>query len=426
MKRREFLSITGRTAAALTAVPVAVTATNAFRHGGLVPRHANRADCVISAESLLPGHPDKLADLIADTLIDAVQDAGPCWGPRGAVDVFACRDLIVVAGRIVSGFGPVPEECADMIRQLLADTGFQGCEQYVPDAARIEIRLPYIEALDDMARGINGEPGPDVPAGVYGYATDETPALMPLPTLLAHRLAARAEAVRQGGVLPWLLPHGRTKVGVRYLAGEAPVIDSVELQLQHLPRIDYKQLWEAVVHDVLLPVLPEAMITDAMRVRINPHGYCIFEGLLTQAGVSGRAVAADTYGAHCPAPANGLSGQGTVNVERSGTLMARYVAKHVVAAGLARRCTLHLAYSAATPEPDVILVDTHGTGAVPEERIEQGIREVFPLTPLGIFKHLDLGRPIYRQGAVFGYFGREEPALTWEQLDLVDALQRAV
>jgi S-adenosylmethionine synthetase len=226
-----------------------------------------------------------------------------------------------------------------MIRQLLYDTGFQGCEQYVPDADTIKIRLPYIEAMEDICRGICGEPGPEASVGVYGYATDKTPELMPLPTLLAHRLAARADAARRSGALPWLLPFGWTKVSIRYARGVPVAIDSVELQLQHLPEIDHLRLLETAWENILFPGLPEAMITNETRVHVNPQGACIVDGLLLRAGVSGRAVGAETYGAHCPLPSTGLSGQGTANLERWGTLMAWHLAKHVVAAGLARRCS---------------------------------------------------------------------------------------
>jgi S-adenosylmethionine synthetase len=261
---------------------------------------------------------------------------------------------------------------------------------------------------------------------VYGYATDETPELMPLPTLLAHRLGARAAEARRSGILPWLLPHGQTKVSVVYAAGEPVAIDNVEVIVQHLPETYYDEQREGVIESILIPVLGEGILSGETRLDINPTGYCPVNGLLDRCGVSGRTLASDTYGAHCPLPAAGLSGQGTEGIRRSGTLMARCLAKHVVAAGLARRCTVHLPYRAARPEPETVLVDTHGTGVVPEDRIERAIREVFPLTPWGIFKYLDLGRPIYRKAAAFGYFGREDPEFTWERVEKVDELLVAV
>jgi S-adenosylmethionine synthetase len=434
MKRRDFLSLTARTAAALTAVPVATAAaTESARHGGIGARRVTRADdFVVSAEAFLPGHPDKLADLIADTITDTLQ--GMCLGGShgGAIEVFASRDLIVVGGSVSGPWGPINAYgdvaywgCFEQpIRDLLRETG-HGQREFTVDPAAIEIRFPALVQCFDIARGVAGDPGPEEPVLVYGYATDETPELMPLPTLLAQRLARRASEVRQSGALPWLLPHRRAKVAIRYVAGQPVAIDSVDMTLQHQATIDHSHLLEGVMEEVIRPVVPMALVTKDTRFRTNAHGHCVVDGLIRRCGVSGRSLAADTYGAHCPLPAVGLAGQGTENLQRSGALMARYVAKQVVAAGLARRCTVHLAYRGAQAEPEAVLVDTHGTGAVPERRIERGIRAMFPLTPWGIFEHLDLGRPIYRQAAAFGYFGWEEPDFTWERVDRVSALTMA-
>jgi S-adenosylmethionine synthetase len=427
MKRRDFLSLTARTAAGFTAAPVFASPDVALaRHGGLAPRRVTRADdFVVSAESFTEGHPDKLADLIADDIVDRMQSDVLGLSFQGGVEVFASRSVIVVEGVLVSGSGPRHEEYEQRIRQLLRETGHHGHE-LTADPDKIEIRLEFDTWCADIARGINGEPGPDEQALVYGYATDETTELMPLPTLLAHRLSMRAAAVRRSGILPWLLPHGQTKVSVRYAAGEPVAIDSVEVSVQHLPEVDYALQWEAVLEKILLPVLPEEIQSRETPFFINPTGSCVTEGIFTKCGVSGRTLASDTYGAHCPLPAGGLAGQGSGSIRRLGTLMVRHLAKQVVAARLARRCTVHLAYHAGVPEPAALLVDTHGTGVVPEERIEQGLRDLFPLTPIGIFDYLDLGRPIYRKAAAFGYFGREDPEFTWEREDRIDALRAAV
>jgi S-adenosylmethionine synthetase len=441
MKRRDFLSVTARTAAALTATP-ALTASPVIgapgsepaRHGGVAPRRVTGAgDFVVSAESFTDGHSDKLADLIADTVTDELQGKRLGRFHGGAIHAFACRDLILVGGGLFGPWGPMID-CFDRsfweqfeppIRDLLRKIGHVGSELTVnPD----EIGILFSCGVDYYYAGYGayGEPGPGEPVLVYGYATDETPELMPLPTLLAHRLAERLAEARRSGLVPWLLPHGQTKVSVRYAAGEPAVVESVEMRVQHEPRVDHRERREVICEEVLKPVLGEEPLRGETQWDVNPAGGCIYEGLAARWGVSGRSLAADTYGAHCPLPSAGLSGQGTENVQRSGTLMARHLAKHVVAAGLARRCTVHLAYAAARAGPEAVLVDTHGTGAAPEERIEQAILAVFPLTPWGIFKYLDLGRPIYRKASAFGYFGRQDPAFTWEQVDRAAELAAAV
>jgi len=435
MKSPALPSLTGRTAAALTAAPVAAgSGAGMARHGGIAPRWVTRADdVVVSAASRLPGHPDKLADLIADTITDTLQGTCPGQSHGGAIEAFASWDLIVVGGSVVGPWGPM-RDCLDAtfwdpyvtpIRELLRETG-HGNSPFTVDPKTIEIRFSSSVGCFDAMRGALGEPGPDEPVLVYGYASDETPELMPLPTLLAHQLSARVAETRRSGTLPWLLPPGQTRVAVRYAGGAPAALDSVELQVQHPPEIDRGQLQDAMAEEVLVPVIPQRLLGKQTRLYVNPTGMCMTGGLFNQCGVSGRSLAVDTYGAHCPLPCVGLSGQGTENVQRSGMLMARHLAKHVVAAGLASRCTVHLSYCAGRSEPEAVLVDTHETGLVLEQRIEQGLREVFPLTPWGIFAHLDLGRPIYRQAATFGYFGREEPELTWERVDRVPALLDAV
>jgi S-adenosylmethionine synthetase len=341
------------------------------------------------------------------------------------VDVLASADVIIVAGRIVGGLYRSHAEHERRIRQLLRDIGHRGSD-FVIVADAVVIRLLFTGATEDYARGACGEPGPDEPAWVCRYATDETPELMPLPTLLAHRLSARAAQLRRSGDLPWLLPHARTKVSVRYAAGRPVAVDRVEITVQHLPKIDYTSLCEYVFERIFLPVVPEALFADDTRVAVNPTGSRIEDGLLTGCCVSGRNLASDTYGPHCPMPFAGFAGRGSEDIRHLGTLMSRRLAKHVVAAGLARRCTVNLRYAEAQPEPEAVLVDTHGTGAVPEARIERVIQAVFPLTPLGMFMQLELGRPLYRETAAFGYFGRPGAELPWERVDQSFALRNAV
>jgi len=432
MKRREFLSLTACTAAALPAA-YGLSAPRVDparpRRGAASQPNLRGDEFVVSGESFFEGHPDKLADLIADTVTDTLQALRVGWGHGGAIDVFASRELIVIGGTVAGPWGPLIE-CIDEsfwdryeapVRLLLRETGHDQSEFGVnPDA--VEIRFSSIVECF----GAWGEPGPDEPVRLYGYATDETPELMPLPTLLAHRLSARAAEVRRAGVLPWLLPYGWVRVSVLYASGVPVAVDSVEVIAQHRPEIYRNHFREEIVDKVLVPVLPEHLINRQTKFHLNPTGPCVIDGLATGCGISGRAMASDTYGVHCPLPSARLSGQGTLNIERSGTLMARHLAKHIVAAGLARRCTVHLAYCAGELEPEAVLVDTHGTGTVPEERIERGIRAVFPLTPWAVFEYLDLGRPVYRSAAAFGYFGHQEPERTWERTDKVSELVAAV
>jgi S-adenosylmethionine synthetase len=426
MNRRGFLSLAARTAAlTVTATPVlGVSGEEVARHGGIAPRRVTSAeDYVVSAESFCEGHPDKLADLIADQIVDDYQNQTPGRPFEARFEVFASSALICVGGNVVGAWVGLDEE--EQIRHLLGDTAyFDG--GFTVDPYEIEIRLQFNIMSGDITRGWGGEPGPDEQALVYGYASDETPELMPMPTLYAHRLTQRIAEVRRAADLPWLLPHGQTKVSVRYALGEPVAIDDVEVMVQHLPEADQRFLEDTIIEEVVFPTLPEGLLHKGTRFFINATGANTYEGLITRSGVSGRTLASDTYGAHCPLPAGGLSGQGSESIRRMGTLMARYLAKHVVASQLARRCTVHLAYQAGVPDPQGVLVDTHGTGAVAEERIERAIREVFPLTPYGIFRHLDLGRPLYRKAAAFGYFGRDEPEFTWERLDQLDDLNGAV
>jgi S-adenosylmethionine synthetase len=246
------------------------------------------------------------------------------------------------------------------IRDLLRETGHDG-SAFTVDPDRVEIRCSANVACYGFARGAWGEPEPDEPVSVYGYATDESAELMPLPSLLAHRLAARVSDARRSGKLPWRLPHARTKVRRRYARSRPPALEDVEVLVQHAPEIDYQALREGVYDAVLKPVLGEQVFLNGTRFSVNPAGSCVADGLLVKWGVSGRTSASDTYGPHCPPPCTGLSGRGTENLERSATLMARCLAKHVVAAGLARRCTTHLAYGSGAPEPEAVLVNTHGT-----------------------------------------------------------------
>jgi len=436
MKRRDFLSLTACTAAALTGAPGLSTPRidPAGQRPGVPLRPNLRGDdFVVSGESFFEGHADKLADLIADTVTDTLQGLRVGRGHGGAIDVFASRDLIVIGGTVAGPWGPMIE-CIDdsfwdryeaPVRQLLRETGHHQ-NPFGVDPQAVEIRFSSIVQCFDIALDALGEPGPDEPVRLYGYATDETPELMPLPTLLAQRLSARAAEVRRSGVLPWLLPHGRVRVSVLYASGVPVAVDSVELIAQHRPEIYTNHFREEIVDKVLVPVIPEHLISRQTKLLLNPTGPCVIGGLAIKCGISGGSLASDTYGAYCPLPSARLAGQGTLNIERSGTLMARHLAKHIVAADLARRCTVHLAYRTGEAEPEAVLVDTHGTGTLPEERIERGIRAVFPLTPWAVFEYLDLGRPIYRNAAAFGYFGRQEPALTWERTDKVSELMAAV
>jgi S-adenosylmethionine synthetase len=378
---------------------------------------------VYTAESVAAGHPDKVCDQISDRLLDRLLAADA--DARVAAETAVKTGLVVLLGEITTHARPdYPAWVRELLREIGYDReglGFSAEDVGVVNA--IEAQSP------DIAQGVDREGGA-LGAGdqgiMIGYACDETEALMPAPQHYSHRLMARQAALLHSGELPWLRPDAKCQLSVRY-RGDAPVgLDKVVVSLQHAAEVDPAAQREAVVETLLRPVLPAGWLPDADRILINPTGRFVIGGPKGDAGVTGRKIVQDTYGPVRPHGGGGFSGKDPTKVDRSAAYMARYAAKNLVAAGLARRAEVRLAYAIGLAEPVMVAVDTFGTGAADDDRLGAALREVFDFTPRGCIDTLDLRRPIYTETARFGHFGRSGADFTWEGTDRAEALKAAL
>jgi S-adenosylmethionine synthetase len=385
---------------------------------------------LFTSESVSEGHPDKLADQISDTFLDAFlsRDAQA----KVACESFVARDLVVVGGEFRSHppelVDQLREQAPETIRNLLREIGYRGDFPGI-DPENCEILLRWNRQSDDIHQGVDRQDG-DTGAGdqglMFGYASDETAELMPLPIQMAHRLVQRQSELRRSGALPWLRPDAKAQVTVRYEDQQPVAITQVVLSTQHAGEVDGNELREAVRRDIIEAVVPAGLRSPDIRYHINPTGRFEIGGPEGDAGLTGRKIIVDTYGGRCPHGGGAFSGKDPTKVDRSAAYMARHVAKNVVAAGLARRCTVQIAYAIGVAEPVSLLVDLHGSGEVAERDLQAAIRRVFDLTPAGIIASLDLRRPLYRQTAAYGHFGRDDLSLPWEKTDRVDDLLAAL
>jgi len=374
---------------------------------------------LFSSESVSEGHPDKVADQISDAVLDAALTQDP--NAKVACETLITRGLVVVAGEMTAKASlDVPKivrETITLIGYTDRDSGFDvaGC--------RIENvmgrQAPEIGSAVEQA---NGEIGAGDQGQMFGYATDETPELMPLAISLAHRLVRRAAELRHSGRLPWLRPDGKSQVTVRYDGGRPIFVEQILLGLQHSPSVSEKEVREAAIREIIESVIPPGLRSPSIDFIVNSSGSFTTGGPEADTGLTGRKTIVDTYGGSCPHGGGCFSGKDPTKVDRSASYMARYIAKNVVAAGLARRCTVQLSYALGRPDPLSFMIDLHGTGQVDEERLVSAAREIFPLTTRGIIQALDLRRPIYKQTAAYGHFGRELPDFTWERRDRAEAL----
>ena len=386
---------------------------------------------LISSESVTEGHPDKLADQISDAVLDAILEADPMG--RVACETLVTTGLVMVAGEIsTSCYVDIPKIARKTVKEIgytRAKYGFDGdtCavlttidEQSCDIALGVDKAKEAKELSDDEIDAIGaGDQGLMV-----GYACNETEELMPLPISLAHKLSRRLAEVRKNKTLPYLRPDGKSQVTVEYENGRPVRVDTVVISTQHHPAIDQKQIEADIIEHVIKPVIPAELITAKPRILVNPTGRFVLGGPQADSGLTGRKIIVDTYGGAVPHGGGAFSGKDPTKVDRSAAYAGRYVAKNIVAAGLARRCEIELAYAIGVAHPVSLLVDTFGTGALPDDRLAQLVSETFDLRPAGIIDMLDLRRPIYRQTAAYGHFGRTDVDLPWEHTDRAQELRR--
>jgi S-adenosylmethionine synthetase len=372
---------------------------------------------LITSESVTEGHPDKICDQTSDALLDALLEKDPF--SRVACETMTTRGLIFVAGEVTTNeYVSIP----DMVRGLLYEIGYTETEMGI-DAQTCAIITSIQEQSGDIAMGVNiggaGDQGM-----MFGYATDETKELMPMPITLAHKLVRRLAEVRKGNIVDFLYPDGKSQVTVEYDNDRPVRIDTIILSAQHHAEVKNEKLHAELKRVVINEVVPANLIDDKTKIFINPTGRFVIGGPQGDTGVTGRKIIVDTYGGVSHHGGGAFSGKDPTKVDRSASYMARYAAKNLVAAGVCRRCELALAYAIGVPEPVAITVNTYGTSKIDEAKIPGILRKLFDFTPQGIIDKLNLRRPIYKKTAAYGHFGREEEGFTWEICDMADAIKR--
>jgi S-adenosylmethionine synthetase len=388
---------------------------------------------LFSSESVTEGHPDKMCDQISDAILDAIMEKDPPG--RVAVEALVTNGLCMVAGEVTTGcYVEIPQ----IVRNVIKDIGYTRAK-YGFDYETCGVMVSIKEQSKDIARGVDkaleirgGEVIKEdleaIGAGdqglMFGYACDETAELMPLPIVLAHKLAKKLADVRRTGELSYLRPDGKSQVTIEYETGKPVRIATVLIAAQHAPDIDTKQIKQDIIERVILPILPEELVDDEIKYYVNPTGRFVIGGPQGDTGVTGRKIIVDTYGGYSRHGGGAFSGKDPTKVDRSAAYAARWVAKNVVAAGLAKKCEVQLAYAIGIARPLSIMVDTFGTGVIPETKIEKLIDNTFDLRPGMIIKQLKLRRPLYRQVAAYGHFGRNDLDLPWEKTDKAAELKK--
>ena len=386
---------------------------------------------LFTSESVTEGHPDKICDQISDAVLDAILEKDP--NARVACETTACTGLIHVMGEITTScYVDIPKVAREVVREIGYDRGKFGF-----DCDTCGIITSIDEQSGDIAMGVDKaleskEGSEDLTGGagdqgmMFGYACDETPELMPLAISLSHRLAKQLTAIRKAGVVNYLRPDGKTQVTVEY-DGDRPVrVDAVVVSTQHSPEVTLEQIRSDMVELVIKPIIPEEMLDENTKYYVNPTGRFVKGGPAADSGLTGRKIIVDTYGGSAPHGGGAFSGKDPTKVDRSAAYAARWVAKNIVAAGLARKCQVQLAYAIGVAHPVSVMVETFGTGKVSDERLEQAVRKVFDLRPSAIIRDLDLRKPIYRQLAAYGHMGREDLGISWEKTDRVEAIKAAL
>lgn len=380
---------------------------------------------LFTSESVTEGHPDKVCDQISDAFVDEYLRQDP--DSRIAVETAVTTDFVVVAGEVTSRADFDRERQEGLVRDIIREIGYDS-EDLKFDAESCNVVLRLHPQSPDIDQGVTAAADKDQGAGdqglMFGYATNETPEMMPMPISLAHKLTRRLAEVRRRGILPWVRPDGKSQVSVRYKDGRPASIETVVVSTQHDPDVPTDDIREAIIENVIRPVL-DGMWNDSIKVHINPTGRFVIGGPHGDAGLTGRKIIVDTYGGMSRHGGGAFSGKDPSKVDRSASYMCRYVAKNVVAAGLAERCEVQVAYAIGVSEPISLYVQTFGTGRIPDGDIEGIIRKHFDLTPAGIISQLDLKRPVYRKTSTYGHFGREGSEFSWERTDRAADLRLA-
>jgi S-adenosylmethionine synthetase len=379
---------------------------------------------LFTSESVTEGHPDKMADQISDAVLDSIYSQDPY--ARVACETMVTTGMAIIAGEITTNcYVDIPK----VARQAIKDIGYVDAS-YGFDYQTCAILTSIDEQSPDIAQGVSEGEGLHKEQGagdqglMFGYATNETDELMPLPIMLAHKMTMRLAEVRRTGTLPYLRPDGKSQVTVEYVNGVPTRVDTVVISTQHGPEVTLEEIREDIIREIIKPVVPPELLDEnRITYHINPTGRFVTGGPQGDCGLTGRKIIVDTYGGVGSHGGGCFSGKDPSKVDRSASYMARYIAKNLVSSGAAERCSVQLAYAIGVADPVSVMVNTYGTGAMDEDKIETLVREHFPLTPSGIIEHLDLRRPIYRKTAAYGHFGRSDSEFTWERTDRSEAIK---
>ena len=376
-----------------------------------------------TSESVTEGHPDKVADAISDSILDAIIEKDTSC--RVACETLVTTGLAFIAGEITTScYVEMPEIIRETIREIGYNSSQMGFDwQTCSVITSIDQQSPDIAQGVNVGDGLFKEQGAGDQGLMFGYATDETPELMPMPIMYAHKICKRLATVRKNGTLDFLRPDGKSQVTIEYENGNPKRIDTVVIAAQHKPHVTYEDLREAIIEEVIKKVIPQEFTDGDTRYLINATGKFVIGGPMGDCGLTGRKIIVDTYGGQGSHGGGCFSGKDPSKVDRSASYMARHIAKNIVAAGLAKKCEIQIAYAIGVAEPVSVMIDLMGTGVIPKYRIKEIVNEVFDLRPAAIIEYLDLLRPIFKKTAAYGHFGRSEPEFTWEKTNMIDVLR---